>query len=164
MSTGHRKLPDAALSKPHIDQAIKTLLERVKVDNHYWVPYLGGYSKDWADGPEVYFDARFPDRLVVSGKTMQPYRYILIHECVEKSLMDELHLSYDVAHDFATAAERSAVEADGFQWPAYCAAIKPYIAQAVKQPKGLDVPKDLDDSPYVQDHSEELGKIESEQR
>jgi hypothetical protein len=163
MSTG-RKLPDAALSKNHIDEAIKTLLARVDIDHSHWIPYLGGYSKDWSQHPEVYFDARFPDRLKVGGKVMQPFRYILIHESVEKSLMDELGLSYNVSHDFATACERSAVEADGFSWALYCAAIKPYIQMVMKQPAGLEAPKDLDLAPYQQDHSPVDPQLEANER
>ena len=161
MSTGHRRIPDSALSKAHIDEAISTLLKHVEIDHHHWVAYLGGYSKDWENHPEVYFDARFPDSLKVGGKTMQPFRYILIHEAVEKSLIDELGLSYDVSHDFATAAERSAVEADGFNWALYTAALRPYFGMATKKPDDLEAPSDIDLTPYIQDHSADLPKIEA---
>lgn len=161
MSTGHNKVPDQALSKRHIDEAINTLLQRIEIDNQHWIPYLGGYSKDWKVHPEVYFDARFPDSLKVGGKTMQPYRYILIHECVEKALMDELGLSYEVAHDFATSAEKSAVEADGFNWAAYTIALRPYIKDVYKKADGLQAPADLDLAPYQQESSSDLPRLES---
>lgn len=161
MSTGHNKVPDQALSKTHIDQAIDTLLKRVDIDNQHWIPYLGGYSEDWKKHPEVYYDARFPDSLKIGGKTMQPYRYILIHECVEKALMDELGLSYEVAHDFATSAEKSAVEADGFNWAIYTHALQPYIKEVIHKPDDLEAPKDLDLAPYVQERSGDLAKLEA---
>jgi hypothetical protein len=161
MSTGHNKVADQALSKAHIDEAISTLLKLVGIDNKHWIPYLGGYSKDWDKHPEVYFDERFPDTLKVGGKVMQPYRYILIHECVEKSLIDRLGLSYEVAHDFATGAEKSAVEADGFNWAMYTHALRPYIREVVNKPTDLEAPKDLDLTPYVQEHSKDVPKLEA---
>lgn len=164
MSTGHRKLPDQALSKPHIDEAIRTLMNRVSLDGTHWVPYLGGYSQDFRQHPTVYLDNRFPDSIPVQGKSLKPYRYILIHECVEKSLMDELGFSYEIAHDFATAAEKSAVEADGFSWAAYTKAITPYIKAVVRQPQDLQAPPDLDLTPYQQEHSAELPELEKEAR
>ncbi len=158
MSTGD-KTPDSALSKKNIDDTITSLIDSVKIDSTHWVPYLGGYSKNWAK-PEVFFDARFPDTLKVDGKELIPQRYILIHECVEKCLMDELNMSYEHAHDIATSAERSAVEADGFTWGRYTDALKPYINEAIKKPVNLEAPKDLDLSPYEQEHAKVIKQLE----
>jgi hypothetical protein len=160
MSTGD-KVPDKAIDKAEIDEAIKMLMQHVDIDNEHWIPYLGGYSNDWDNNPEVYFDARFPDTLRVGGKEMKPYRYILIHECVEKCLMDELKLSYVIAHTFATAAEKSAVEADGFNWDMYTMALKGPIKEVLKKPENLEAPKDLDISPYEQEKSKLVKKIEA---
>lgn len=82
MSTGHRKNADPAISTKEIDEAISALLKKVDVDNQHWIPYLGGYAKDWTKHREVYLNATFKDSMQVGGKTMHPYRYILIHECV----------------------------------------------------------------------------------
>jgi hypothetical protein len=150
---------DDALSRNHIDEAIKTLASHVRVEGSHWIPYLGGYSKDWSQQPEVYFDARLPDTLKMGSKEMSIKRYLLIHECVEKSLMDELGLSYEVAHDFATSAERSAVEADGYNWADYTRALQPFIHEAARQPEGMDAPQDLDLTPYEQEHAKELSTL-----
>ncbi len=161
MSTGRKNVPDDAISKQHIDEAIKALEAKVIIDHSHWIPYLGGYSTDWKKNPEVFFDARFPDTLKIGGKTMKPFRYILIHECVEKSLMDDLGLGYLVAHDFATACERTAVEADGFSWDLYCMALKEPIKEVTKKPANLDAPDNLDVDPYVQEKAPMLKQIEA---
>lgn len=153
---------DDALSKNHIDEAIKALLSRITLNTKYWIPYLAGYSRNWKTNPVVYIDPRLPEILSIAGKRVHIYRYLIIHECVEKTLMDELGLPYDIAHDFATAAEKSAVEADGFSWDAYTRALNPYIKQAVTKPDGLEAPQDLDLAPYEQDHSKDLGELQKE--
>jgi hypothetical protein len=163
VSTGRKSVPDDAISRDHIDEAIKTLLSKVSIDHKHWIPYLGGYNQNFKKDPEVFFDARFPDTLDIRGKTMQPFRYILIHECVEKSLMDELGLRYLVAHDFATACERSAVEADGFSWADYCNALRRPIREVSKKPANLLAPDDLDLTPYQQEKAPMLKQIEASQ-
>jgi hypothetical protein len=154
MSTG---VPDKAISKTDMDEAIKALSERVRIDHQYWVPYLAGYSKDWSH-PYVYINATFPDRLSVDGKVMHPWRYLLIHESVEKCLMDELNLPYAIAHSFATAAECTAVLADGFSWDDYTKALRKPIAQARKDANGRPIPPNLDLRPYEESHDKPLEK------
>jgi hypothetical protein len=45
--------------------------------------------------------------------------FLLIHEIVEKALLDELRLHYLHAHQIALRAERDAVKAAGVSWWAY---------------------------------------------
>lgn len=145
MTAGHKEA-DPALSRGEVDEAIRALWKRMRIVHTYWVPLLGGSGKDW-NKPTVYIDLRFPNRLDVDGKTMHPFRYLLVHECVERVLMDELGLVYALAHTFATAAERSIVEADGFSWTSYTDALKPWIKQASEKPEGAKTPPDLDPRP-----------------
>ena len=148
VSTG---IHDKAISQTDIDEAIKALANKVRIEHQYWVPYLGGYSKDWTH-PCVYINSTFPDKLKAGAKVMQPWRYLLIHESVEKCLMDELSLPYTIAHTIATAAERTAVEADGYSWDAYTDALKKPIQQARKDMDDRPLPPDLDKRPYQQEH------------
>jgi hypothetical protein len=157
VSTG---VPDKAISHTDIDEAIKALAGRVDINNKYWIPYLAGYSKDWSH-PCVYINSTFPDTLNVDGKTMRPWRYLLIHESVEKCLMDELGLPYAIAHTFATAAERTAVEADGFSWNAYATALHKPINQARNNKDEKPVPPDLDERPYREEKDPILSKMTS---
>lgn len=148
MSTG---VPDKAISKTDIDEAIKALASKIDIKHQYWVPYLGGYSKDWAH-PCVYINSTFPDRLKLDGKVMQPWRYLLIHEAVEKCLMDELGLTYTIAHTIATSAESTAVLADGFSWDAYTHALQKPIHEARNDSANRPTPPDLDIRPYQEEH------------
>lgn len=142
MTVSHKEA-DPALSRTDVDEAIRALWKRVRIVHRYWVPELGGTAKDW-NRPTVYIDLRFPNRLEVDGKTMHPFRYLLVHECVERVCMDELRLPYALAHTFATAAERSTVEADGFSWAAYTAALREPIQMAKTKPADAERPPDLD--------------------
>lgn len=150
MSVGAKQV-DPALSPTDLAAAIRTLWHDVRIDNRYWVPLLGGTARDW-DKRTVYFDCRFSRYLDISGKRVDVWRYVLIHECVERTLMDELGLPYAIAHTFATAAERSAVEADGHSWDDYTLALRPLIKLARTQPKGVKLAPGLDDRPMQARH------------
>jgi hypothetical protein len=52
------------------------------------------------------------------------YRFLIVHEAVEKALLDELGLHYLHAHQIALRIERAAVEAEGFAWRDYNAFTK----------------------------------------
>jgi hypothetical protein len=156
MSVG-KHLVDTAISKKHIDQSIAELLKKVRINRDYWIPYLAGYSKEWQGTPTVFIDCRLPESIPCkSGKsvrsvTIDVTRYLLIHECTEKCLMDELGMPYILAHNLATAAEKTAVEADGFSWDDYSNALKPFITAATHKPKDKESPEGLDKRPYVQE-------------
>lgn len=159
MCTG-KHLVDPAISKTHIDQSIKELLKKVTINREFWIPYLAGYSKDdWKDNPIVYMDCRLPKELVTTWYKIDITRYLLIHECVEKCLMDELGMPYILAHNLATAAEKTAVEADGHSWTVYTNSLTPYIREAEKQPEGKESPKALDKRPYEQEKAPILAKM-----
>lgn len=152
MSIGkHLKIPDDAISREHIDQSIDALLQRVTINRDFWIPYLAGYSTTWRDNPVVFIDPRLPLSLTYMDETIEVTRYLVIHECVEKCLMDELGMPYILAHNLATAAEKTAVEADGYMWSAYCMALRPYIRLAESKPDDLESPADLDKTPYIQE-------------
>lgn len=159
MSVGKHKCPDSALSKKHIDQSIKALLKKVKVVRDFWTPYLAGYSIEWVDEPTVFIDPRLPKTLKHGNKVIDITRYLLIHECVEKCLMHDLGMPYELAHNLATAAEKSAVEADGISWAVYTELLQPYIRVAVIKPKGLESSPKLDKTPYIQEKAKFLDQM-----
>lgn len=156
MSIG-KHLVDPAISKKHIDQSIAELLKRITLNRDYWIPYLAGYSKDWKTQATVFIDYRLPAKVYCkAGGHGTPVlidvtRYLLIHECTEKSLMDDLGMPYILAHNLATGAERTAVEADGYAWDAYTDGLKPWIRRALYQPADQVAPKNLDLRPYIQE-------------
>jgi len=158
MSIG-KHLVDPAISKKHIDQSISALLKRVTLNREYWIPYLAGYSVEWTKDPTVFIDSRLPKDVLYKGKKYDVTRYLVIHECVEKCLMDELGMHYVLAHNLATAAERTAVEADGHSWDGYTEALKPFIQLATRKPPDIDSPKTLDKRPYVQEKAPYLDRM-----
>lgn len=168
MSTGTH-LVDPAISKKHIDQSIDALMKRVTVNTEFWIPYLAGYSIDWKNQPPtVFHDPRLPERLPYPGSavngetTIDVMRYLLIHECTEKCLMDELGMPYILAHNLATAAEKTAVEADGYSWDIYTNLLTPYIKLVETKPDDLTSPANLDTRPYVQEHFSGLSEMSTE--
>jgi hypothetical protein len=90
---------------------IKALRRRVRVVNRFYdIPYIAGYS---VDGHTVFIDRHLPrtSRWLMKAVAVEPF--LLTHEIVEKSLLDELRLHYLHAHQIALRAERDAVKAAG---------------------------------------------------
>ena len=82
-------------------------------------------------------------------------RYLLLHEEVEKTLIDQLRLHYQHAHQIATRAEEAAVRADGVSWRAYDRFMQSYV-KTVGDERLTKVPDDLDLKPYRDEHDFDL--------
>ena len=115
----HQKLriPDTYVSSLMLDRALDALARRVgSIDREHDIPYLAGYS---LDGKRIYIDRHLPPTFRYRGREIAVDRYLLLHEEVEKALIDHLDLHYQHAHQIATRAEEAAVRADGVSWRAY---------------------------------------------
>src|SRR3954469_270406 len=124
---------------------VKALRRRVRVVNcSYDIPYIAGYS---VDGHTVFIDRHLPRtfRWLMKAVAVEPF--LLTHEIVEKSLLDELRLHYLHAHQIALRAERDAVRAAGVSWQAYQRFIKKH-ERAIEQETIMKVPSSLDLTPY----------------
>ena len=124
---------------------IETPFGSKTLDTSYEIPYLAGYNKS---GDTIYIDKRLSPTLTLKdGREMPVYKYLAVHESIEKNLEDEEDYKYPYAHEKATKAEREAVIADGYPWDEYQAG----MLSAVKKLKDLDpeapLPKDYDDRP-----------------
>src|SRR3569833_3293846 len=99
----HRKLrlPDVFVSSLMLDRAVDAILRRVHLEHNHKVPYLAGYSQD---GKTIYIERHQPKTKSYRGKSAAVDRYLMLHEAVEKTLIDELHLHYQHAHQIATRA------------------------------------------------------------
>ncbi len=152
----HRKLrrPDWYVSGLMLDRALDAILRRVKLHHGYDIPYLAGYS---LDGKKIYIDRHLPATFTYRGKKVRVDRYLILHESVEKTLIDELNLHYLHAHQIATRAEQAAVRADGISWRAYDRFMQKYVKE-VGDEKLKRVPRDLDLKPYRDEHDRELLK------
>ena len=82
-------------------------------------------------------------------------RFLILHEEVEKTLIDQLGLHYLHAHQIATRAEEAAVNAQRVTWKAYDRFMQKYV-KSVGDERLQKVPADLDLKPYRDYHDYEL--------
>jgi hypothetical protein len=151
----HKKLriPDWYVSSLMLDRALDAILRRVKkLDRTHDVPYLAGYS---LDGQTIYIDRHLPRTMAYKGRKVEVDRYLIMHEEVEKTLIDQLGLHYLHAHQIATRAEEAAVRADGVSWRAYDRFMQQYVKQMGDE-RLTKLPADLDLKPYRDEHDYEL--------
>ncbi len=80
-------------------------------------------------------------------KTVRVDPFLLLHEIVEKALLDELRSHYLHAHQIAVRAERDAVKAAGIPWFVYQRFMKRY-QRPIELEKVTRVPRNLDLTPY----------------
>ena len=156
-SAPHRKLriPDWYVSSLMLDRALDAILRRVKkLDRRHDVPYLAGYS---VDGQTIYIDRHLPRRMKHKGRQIEVDRYLIMHEEVEKTLIDQLGLHYLHAHQIATRAEEAAVRADGIVWRDYDRFMQKYVKH-IGDERLQKVPADLDLKPYRDEHDFDLIK------
>jgi len=124
---------------------IKALRRRVRVVNRsYDIPYIAGYS---VDGHTVFIDRHLPRTFRWLMKSVPVEPFLLTHEIVEKSLLDELRLHYLHAHQIALRAERDAVKAAGVSWRSYQRFMKQH-ERAIEEENLIKVPSSLDLTPY----------------
>ncbi len=147
MSSGHHHKtlhhPDliAEVERLSEDPAIVRYLKRPHtVDLTQKVPLTGGSSKD---GRTYYLDKDLPRKF---------HPTILWHERFEKALRAVKGMSYDRAHDLATAAERMQVEEANKDWNAYKREIAAIVRANEKEPPHK-MPAGFDTGPYKESGS-----------
>ena len=151
----HQKLhtPNWFVSSLMLDRALDAILRRVKkLDRSHDIPYLAGYSMD---GKTIYIDRHLPPSFEYRGRTIEVDRFLIMHEEVEKTLIDQLDLHYLHAHQIATRAEEAAVRAERIPWHAYDKFMQKYV-KSVGDERLKKVPKDLDLKPYRDYHDWDL--------
>jgi len=151
----HEKLrvPEWYVSSLMMDRALDAVVRRVKkFDRRHDIPYLAGYS---LDGKTIYIDRHMPKSFKFRGRTIETDRFLILHEEVEKTLMDQLGLHYLHAHQIATRAEEAAVRAAGVEWAAYDRFMQKFVKRFGDE-RLTKVPKDLDLKPYRDEHDNDL--------
>lgn len=147
------KTPDWYISSLMLDRALDAILRRVKkLDRKHDIPYLAGYSQD---GKTIYIDRHLPKSFTFRGRTIDVDRFLILHEEVEKTLIDQLGLHYLHAHQIATRAEEAAVHAQRVTWKAYDRFMQKYVKK-IGDERLAKVPVDLDLKPYRDYHDYEL--------
>jgi hypothetical protein len=153
--TPHEKLhgPDWYVSALMLERTLDAISKRLVLNHDYHVPYLAGYS---TDGKTVYIDRDLPRFLVTrSHRRIDTDRYLLMHEGVEKALIEAFDLKYQHAHQIALRTEEALIRADGFKWREYDRLMQKYIKE-VEAERPLHLPPDLDLKPYVDEHDSAL--------
>ena len=151
----HKKLrmPEWYVSSLMMDRALDAVMRRVKnLDRQHDIPYLAGYS---LDGRTIYIDRHMPPSFKFRGRVIETDRFLLLHEEVEKTLIDRLGLHYLHAHQIATRAEQAAVRAAGVPWRAYDRFMQKYVKRLGDE-RLTRVPADLDTKPYRDEHDLDL--------
>jgi len=156
-NTPHKKLriPEWYVSTLMMDRALDAVVRRAKVlDRKHDVPYLAGYSND---GKTIYIDRHMPASWRHRGREIDTDRFLILHEEVEKTLIDQLQLHYLHAHQIATRAEQAAVRAAGIRWRDYDRFMQKYVKR-IGDERLKRVPADLDLKPYRDEHDFDLLK------
>jgi hypothetical protein len=151
----HKKLrmPEWYVSSLMMERALDAVVRRVKkFDRAHDIPYLAGYSQD---GKTIYIDRHMPSSFKFRGRTIETDRFLVLHEEVEKTLIDRLGLHYLHAHQIATRAEQAAIRAAGVSWRAYDRFMQKYVKRAGDE-RLTKVPADLDTKPYRDEHDTDL--------
>lgn len=147
------RIPDWYVSSLMLDRAMDAILRRVKrLDRSHDIPYLAGYS---VDGQTIYIDRHLPRVMNYKGRKIDVARYLIMHEEVEKTLIDQLGLHYLHAHQIATRAEEALIRADNILWRDYDRFMQKYV-KTVGDERLKKVPKDLDLKPYRDEHDFDL--------
>jgi menaquinone-dependent protoporphyrinogen IX oxidase len=151
----HKKLriPEWFVSSLMLDRALDAIVRRVKkLDRAHDIPYLAGYSRD---GKTIYIDRHMPKVMKFRGQEVDTDRFLILHEEVEKTLIDQLDLHYLHAHQIATRAEEAAVRAAGIRWRDYDRFMQKYVKK-IGDERLKKVPADLDLKPYRDEHDFDL--------
>ncbi|MGA8614140.1 MAG: hypothetical protein WB760_21185 [Xanthobacteraceae bacterium] len=147
------RLPEWYVSSLMMDRALDAVVRRVKkLDRKHDIPYLAGYS---LDGKTIYIDRHMPKLFKFRSRVVETDRFLILHEEVEKTLIDQLGLHYLHAHQIATRAEEAAVRAAGVEWHDYDRFMQKYVKH-IGDERLTKVPKDLDLKPYRDEHDDDL--------
>ena len=155
--TPHKKLriPEWYISDLMMDRALDAIVRRAKtIDRKHDIPYLAGYSRN---GKIIYIDRHMPETMRYGGRDINTDRYLILHEEVEKTLIDQLGLHYLHAHQIASRAEQAAVRAAGIRWHDYDRFMQKYVKH-IGDERLTKVPADLDLKPYRDEHDNDLVK------
>jgi len=146
-------LPEWYVSSLMMERALDAVVRRVgKLDRKHDIPYLAGYS---LDGKTIYIDRHMPRAFKFRGRTVETDRFLILHEEVEKTLIDQLGLHYLHAHQIATRAEEAAVRASGIKWREYDRFMQKHV-KTIGDERLSKVPRDLDLKPYRDEHDDDL--------
>ncbi|MBZ9848040.1 hypothetical protein LB565_08580 [Mesorhizobium sp. CA14] len=127
-----------------LSDVVSALHRRLKVSHEFDIPYIAGYSRN---AMTIYIDRHLPRTIRWRGKDVRLEPFLVCHEIVEKTLLDNLRLHYLHAHQIASRIERDAVKAAGLTWRHYQGVNKGH-EKAIDEEQLRGVPGELDLTPY----------------
>jgi len=145
---------DTLVSADMLERAVKDICSRIKLDRTWDIPYLAGYGRD---GRTIYIDRHLPESFKIGGKVIYTDKFLILHEALEKAVIDKLGLVYQHAHQLALREEEAAVRAFGIAWREYSDFMDQYIKEAADE-RLTRIPSDLDIKPYRDEHDFQLLK------
>ena len=148
----HHHVAKWLISKEMTDHALRALRARCTLNRDYDVPYLAGYS---LDGSTIFIDRHMPKSFVYKQRRVLTDRFLIMHEGVEKSLIQLYGMHYLHAHQVALHAEQAAVRAEGITWKAYDDFMQANI-KTIEDERVTRVPATLDLTPYIDFHDTAL--------
>ncbi len=126
------RVPEWYVSSFMMDRALDAVVRQIKtLDRRHDIPYLAGYSRN---GRTIYIDRHMPRWFTFRGRRIKTDRFLILHEAVEKALIDQLGLRYLHAHQIATRAEQAAVRASGVTWQAYDRFMRKFVKRIGTRP------------------------------
>lgn len=154
------KVSSLKISRKKLLEVTEEFQSVVNVSRDYDIPYLAGYS--YHNPKQIYLDRGIPLLITTkAGNEVDVGPFLVIHEAVEKALIDELQLtknSYHRTHQIAQRMEKEAVLASGLTWQEYQYDImKTQIDRAFENVPTRS-PYDLDFTPYMDEQDFDLIK------
>lgn len=128
----------------------------VRLNYRYDIPYLAGYSND---GKVIYFDRHLKRHMNYKGKNIDISMFLVVHEVVEKALIDLYRFNYQRAHHIAKHFEHLSLKNYGINWWVYTKFLNPQIKFVYKKKK-IVIPHDLDLTPYIDSKDKILQRIQ----
>jgi hypothetical protein len=84
------RVPEWYVSSFMMDRALDAVVRQiVKLDRRHDIPYRAGYSRD---GKTIYIDRHMPKWFTFQARRINTDRFLILHESVEKALIDHLGL------------------------------------------------------------------------
>ena len=139
VGTSNEDINEAVLSD--VVKAINARVKRIdREHNPFRRRLLARWREDLHRSPHA-------ESARLGGKRVATDRFLIVHEAVEKALLDELGLHYLHAHQIALRIERASVEAAGYSWAEYNRFTKAN-EKKIQDERLTNVPDDLDLTPY----------------
>lgn len=138
--------PDSVAIAAALRTATDQLWRQSRVDHAYEVPYVAGYDRD--AGEYVFVDCAVPLATERNGRILPVGPLLVIHERVEKAMLQDYRTVYPSAHQIALRIEKAAAAALGVEWKAYDDLITELSDAISARTQVRDVSARLDLQPY----------------